>query len=291
MGKQNTQSFTEGTVSVGGVMSGTQGNVSEGASPLQQYVTGLQQANMTASQVGGGAGLSAEQAAEIMRVKMGARSTYQLPGENKTGFYGADGHPGFDFNMATAHGNVMSMGEGEVVAVGYDPNHKGYGLRAMVRSGDKVVAYSHLHNADVKVGDKVALGTVIGQQGGGMDDPVEKRGMSTGPHVDISVYDNTGQAGWDATRNQVARQDVQSYAEAGLLGSPNIPKNRQLDQNLQALQEGQEFRTLDAGISGLGNRVQQLKAKYTAGQLTKPQLHQGPQRPGGRGLYQGQPRQ
>ena len=45
--------------------------------------------------------------------------------------------------------------------------------------------YGHLSSLDVKFGQVVSAGDIIGLSGGGLDDP--NRGMSSGPHLHFEI--------------------------------------------------------------------------------------------------------
>lgn len=62
-------------------------------------------------------------------------------------------------------------------------NQRGYGNQVVIRRGDGVlVQMSHLHSANVKVGDVVKQGQTVGLTG--------NSGSSTGPHLDYIVIKN-----------------------------------------------------------------------------------------------------
>ena len=74
---------------------------------------------------------------------------------------------------------IRSVGAGKVIrADGRDSG--GYGLRVEIDHGNgKVTTYSHLNSIDVKVGQRIDQGTVIGTLG--------NTGRSTGPHLHFEV--------------------------------------------------------------------------------------------------------
>lgn len=87
-------------------------------------------------------------------------------------------HKGIDIAVK-ANTPVWSTGAGVVVRSGWqDPkNHKaGFGERVTINHGSgNTSTYGHLNSINVKVGDKVARGQVIGKSG--------NTGKSTGPHL------------------------------------------------------------------------------------------------------------
>lgn len=272
-GTQNLQSFSSGDVTLGGVLSGTQSFVSDSANPIDSFIGGLQNANMTTSRVGAGTGtvsgpMTLAQVGEAMRQRLGAANTYQLPNEDKTGFYGGKGHPGFDFNMSTNHGGIKSLTGGKVVFVGVDPKNPGYGNRVLVDSGNGYVhAYSHLSAMNVRVGDTVTEGQILGLQGGGKDQDARTRGASTGYHLDYSLYQSDGQGGYTGK----ALRDANSFVQSGAVsGTVTTATNRKLDQALQDLRESKEVQEVGAFLQNMPNRVAALKARgLSQGQLAQ----------------------
>ncbi len=69
---------------------------------------------------------------------------------------------------------------GVVTAVGYLPQHAGYGNVVRIRHADGVVTlYAHLASAGVRRGERVAAGELIGRAG--------CSGSCTGPHLHFEV--------------------------------------------------------------------------------------------------------
>jgi len=87
-------------------------------------------------------------------------------------------HKGVDIAVKV-NTSVKATGAGTVVKAGWqDPkNHKaGYGQRVTVSDGcGNTYTVGHLNKVDVKAGDKVKAGQVLGKSG--------NTGKSTGPHV------------------------------------------------------------------------------------------------------------
>jgi murein DD-endopeptidase MepM/ murein hydrolase activator NlpD len=86
-------------------------------------------------------------------------------------------HDGIDFGAACGTA-VHAAGPGSVV----NASPKGaYGLRVEVRHADgSVSSYSHLSEAEVRIGEGVTAGDVIGNVGAS--------GLATGCHLHFSVY-------------------------------------------------------------------------------------------------------
>lgn len=81
-------------------------------------------------------------------------------------------HNGIDYAAATGT-PVMASGDGKVVASGYTEFNGNY---VFIQHGERYLTkYLHLHKRQVKKGDKVRQGQVIGQVGA--------TGMATGPHL------------------------------------------------------------------------------------------------------------
>jgi murein DD-endopeptidase MepM/ murein hydrolase activator NlpD len=97
--------------------------------------------------------------------------------ENPFSGYGAETHPGIDFkgNMGDA---VKSTANGKVSMAGYNG---GYGNCIVIDHGYELqTLYGHLSKINVKIGDEVKLGEVIGEVG--------STGRSTGPHLHYEVH-------------------------------------------------------------------------------------------------------
>jgi murein DD-endopeptidase MepM/ murein hydrolase activator NlpD len=105
--------------------------------------------------------------------------------------YDSRGHPGIDFVCKAAGVDVIAVANGVIV----EPNpstlmgvysvtqkDKYYGNNVWIDHGGLYALYAHLNSVDVKVGDTVTQGEVIGKCG--------STGNSTGPHVHFQVLDN-----------------------------------------------------------------------------------------------------
>jgi hypothetical protein len=100
---------------------------------------------------------------------------------NQSISYASKTNLGTDF-AASAGSNIMSIVDGEVV--GINPNSGAWGNQLIVRDakgGEQ--AYNHMAGyGDVKVGQKVKAGDVLGQVG--------STGQTTGPHLDLETTVN-----------------------------------------------------------------------------------------------------
>ena len=97
--------------------------------------------------------------------------------ENPFSGYGAETHPGMDFkgNMGDP---VKSTANGKVSMAGYNG---GYGNCIVIDHGYELqTLYGHLSKINVKIGDEVKIGDVIGEIG--------STGRSTGPHLHYEVH-------------------------------------------------------------------------------------------------------
>ncbi len=91
-------------------------------------------------------------------------------------------HKGVDFGAGTGT-PIMAAGSGTISFAGW---HGGHGKYVMVRHNKQLAtAYAHMSRIDVKPGQKVRQGQVIGAVG--------STGLSTGPHLHYEVWLN-GQA-------------------------------------------------------------------------------------------------
>ncbi len=88
-------------------------------------------------------------------------------------------HAGMDFSGAVGT-PIYATGNGKVV---YAEIHKGYGKTVLIDHGfNYQTLYAHLNSYNVKAGQKVKRGDIIGYMG--------NTGMSTGPHVHYEVKKN-----------------------------------------------------------------------------------------------------
>lgn len=95
-------------------------------------------------------------------------------------YFGNEGHTGIDF-AASIGSPVYASADGTVCEVMY--SDKSYGNRIKINHGNGVITlYAHLSTIDVKEGDVVTAGSVIGAVG--------STGNSTGPHTHYEVRVN-----------------------------------------------------------------------------------------------------
>ncbi len=99
-------------------------------------------------------------------------------------------HAGIDI-VGEHHTEILSIAEGEVTYAGVQ---NGYGNCIEIKhviNGETIYSfYAHLSRIDVKVGDKVEKGQVIGLEGGAEEDP--NHGNSTGHHLHFELRSATG---------------------------------------------------------------------------------------------------
>ena len=96
-------------------------------------------------------------------------------------------HPGMDIPLAS--GTPLLAAKPGVVEKASDSGD-GYGGTVMIKTdGGLWVAFAHMKKIDVAVGDRVTKGQVIGQSGGGLNDPMH--GSSTGAHLHF-IMQNIG---------------------------------------------------------------------------------------------------
>lgn len=100
------------------------------------------------------------------------------------------GHPGIDISVPVGTPLVAAMDGKVTIAGNNDPN--GYGNYVEITTSDGMqIRYGHLSAIDVKVGDTVKAGQLIGKSGG--EAGAAGSGNSTGPHLHFEV-DINGQA-------------------------------------------------------------------------------------------------
>jgi murein DD-endopeptidase MepM/ murein hydrolase activator NlpD len=106
---------------------------------------------------------------------------HPMPGASVTSCYGGRWgvlHAGVDL-AAPAGTRVRAVGAGRVVSAGW--NYPGYGISVLINHGNGTLThYAHLSAANVRPGDRVAAGKVIGREG--------STGDSTGPHLHFEVH-------------------------------------------------------------------------------------------------------
>ena len=109
--------------------------------------------------------------------------THPTTGEEKL-------HAGIDL-VGEHHTEILSIAEGEVTYAGVQ---NGYGNCIEIKhivNGETIYSfYAHLSRIDVKVGEKVKAGEVIGLEGGAETDP--NHGASTGHHLHFEIRTASG---------------------------------------------------------------------------------------------------
>jgi len=93
------------------------------------------------------------------------------------GVYGLLGHNGIDYGIPTGR-ELYSCIYGVCTERAYDEN--GYGNYVKIENDECGVIYAHLKEFKVKVGDKIAAGTILGLS--------DNTGNSTGPHLHFGVF-------------------------------------------------------------------------------------------------------
>lgn len=97
--------------------------------------------------------------------------------ENPFSGYGAETHFGMDFR-GNIGDPVKSTAKGKVSLANY---HGGYGNCIVIEHGYNLqTLYGHLSKINVKVGDEINIGQIIGEVG--------NTGRSTGPHLHYEVH-------------------------------------------------------------------------------------------------------
>lgn len=101
-------------------------------------------------------------------------------------------HAGVDLPIPSGT-NLVATASGVVSFVG---EMQGYGGTVdILHAGGYLTRYAHMRSfADVEVGKLVHQGEVIGQSGGGLNDPM--RGTSTGPHLHFEVREGATMGNW-----------------------------------------------------------------------------------------------
>lgn len=89
-------------------------------------------------------------------------------------------HLGVDYGAPTGT-QVLSVASGTVVFAG---RNGGYGKMVKVRHGQYSTSYAHLSRIQVRHGQRVDQGDVVGRVG--------STGLSTGPHLDYRIQDRSG---------------------------------------------------------------------------------------------------
>jgi len=149
----------------------------------------------------------------------------------------ASGEPGLDYVVESGKRGAQfgSLTSGQVIEVVANQNweshlergdtRRGYGNRVIVRSKDSKtgefvdILYAHLDRVNVKKGQSVVVGSVLGTQG--------RTGSTTGAHVSVDFYAKDAN---HASRASIAMRD--RLARELSRGAPNL--NKQVKQTQQA---------------------------------------------------------
>ena len=138
-----------------------------------------------------------EPSEEILRARNGNKFILPVKGNYViSSKYEADSsirsslHTGIDI-VPQWHTEIIAVGEGEIVFAG-DGGAFGNAIeiKHMINGKEIYSFYAHLSRIDVKVGDKVGQGQVIGLEGGAETDP--NHGNSTGHHLHFEIRENRG---------------------------------------------------------------------------------------------------
>ena len=104
-------------------------------------------------------------------------------------------HKGIDLK-AESGTPVVAAASGRIVKADATSDPNGYGGQVLIRHDAEgntfYTKYGHLRKINVSKGALVSKGQVIGESGGGKNDP--NRGRSTGPHLHFEILDSTSKA-------------------------------------------------------------------------------------------------
>lgn len=99
--------------------------------------------------------------------------------------FGNLNHSGVDFSIPVGT-EVYSVLDGIVIK--QKDNARAYGRYLMIRQTDgNITLFAHLSSFNVKTGDKVYSGQLIGLSGGDPDDNIDGDGWSSAPHLHFEV--------------------------------------------------------------------------------------------------------
>jgi murein DD-endopeptidase MepM/ murein hydrolase activator NlpD len=126
-----------------------------------------------ASNISGGGSLTGN-------INPGSAGSAWKGGFGEKRYYGS--HQGIDIPLAEGT-KVYAAADGKVVAAQSGSGPMSYGLYVRIKHSDKYVTfYAHLSRIDVKVGQEVTKGQLIGLSG--------NTGFSTGPHLHFGLFRN-----------------------------------------------------------------------------------------------------
>lgn len=153
-------------------------------------VVGLETAQVDASGIGGGPGLTST---VVLPVRGSISAEYGLPGD-----WAAGHHTGTDFAVDTGT-DVLSPMDGVVISAAYEGD---YGETIKIRNVDGTITLlAHLSDYEVTPGQEVSAGDVVGYSG--------NTGRSTGPHLHWEIRNSDVYADTQDPMNWVSEyQDV-----------------------------------------------------------------------------------
>lgn len=164
-----------------------------------------------------GLGLGAPIQSDKFRITswVGPRARFATSG----GQHSSTSHAGVDISTPVGT-NLLAPMSGRVIHVvnvndgTQKRNQRGYGNQVVIQRDDGVITQqSHLFDVNVKVGDRVQQGQVIGRTG--------NSGSSTGPHLDYIVIKNGMAMRPDGTAYRAYQKSW--LPKAGTMASPTAP--------------------------------------------------------------------
>ena len=217
----------------------------------------------------------------------------ELPSKNMTSGYGwrrGRMHKGVDFAHPTTNVPISILQPG-IVDVGFDAEGWGNYVKVKHDSGVETL-YGHLSKVNVKRGQRIEAGTVIGNQG--------STGKSTGPHVHFeykpggpgtatvdgrSVADSYFRFGGqvtvkkNGTKNTDAMEDLkelpnnypQKKPEEFFKGTPqeNIFKDAKLKEEFSGKSKTPEVKAAQTKYNEYVNQIKQQRAQQVSAQPTQ----------------------
>ncbi|MEL7589766.1 MAG: peptidoglycan DD-metalloendopeptidase family protein [Anaerolineaceae bacterium] len=127
----------------------------------------------------------------LLPIDEGKHYITQIFGVNPGTYPTSRGHNGIDFGLPVGC-NLYASREGKVIQAGdfsqpgITDGKIGYGRHCRIEHSDGAITiYGHLSRLDVKVGDVVTAGQLIGLSGGATSDP--HSGFSSGPHLHFEI--------------------------------------------------------------------------------------------------------
>ena len=218
----------------------------------------------------------------------------ELPSKNMTSGYGwrwGRMHKGVDFAHPTTNVPISILQPG-IVDVGFDAEGWGNYVKVKHDSGVETL-YGHLSKVNVKRGQRIEAGTVIGNQG--------STGKSTGPHVHFeykpggpgtatvdgrSVADSYFRFGGqvtvkkNGTKNTDAMEDLkelpnnypQKKPEEFFKGTPqeNIFKDAKLKEEFSGKSKTPEVKATQTKYNEYVNQIKRQRAQEVSSQMVAP---------------------